>query len=85
VVALFLVATWVLVVVARPFAWWKAGMVALLVAAFGYALFLPIAFGQSFWQLDPSHSGVMLPALIVAVVAAALVEVADRATRRALG
>jgi cation-transporting ATPase E len=82
VVALFLVATWVLIVVARPFAWWKAAMIALLVAAFCYALFLPILFGQGFWQLDPSDSGVMLPALVVAVVAAVLVEVANLVTRR---
>ena len=82
VVALFLVATWVLIVVARPFAWWKAAMIALLVAAFCWALLLPIAFGQSFWQLDPSHAGVMLPAVIVAVVAAALVEVANYVVNR---
>jgi hypothetical protein len=31
VVALFLVATWVLLVVARPLAWWKVGMIAALV------------------------------------------------------
>jgi cation-transporting ATPase E len=84
VVVLFLVATWVLVVVARPFAWWKAAMIALLVAAFGYALFLPVLFGQEFWQLDPSHSGVMQPALVVAAVAAALVEIANLVVRRTL-
>lgn len=76
VVALFVVATWVLIVIARPFAWWKAGMIGLLIGAFCWALFLPWIFGQSFWQLDPSHSGVMLPGLIAAVIAAALIEVA---------
>jgi cation-transporting ATPase E len=84
VVALFVVATWVLLVVARPLAWWKVGMVAVLAAAFCYALFVPAFFGQTFWELDPSHAGVMLPALIVAVIAAALVEVADRVIRRTL-
>jgi cation-transporting ATPase E len=84
VVVLFLVATWVLIVVARPFAWWKAVMIALLVAAFCWALFLPILFGQQFWQLDPSHGGVMLPAMIVAVVAAALVEIANYVVNRTL-
>lgn len=84
VVTLYVIATWVLVVVARPFAWWKAGMIAASVAAFCYALFLPILFGQSFWQLDPSHRGVMLPALVVAAVAVVLVEVANRVVSRTL-
>ncbi len=84
VVVLYLVATWVLVVVARPFAWWKALMVAASVAAFSYALFLPWVFGQQFWQLDPSHGAVMLPALVVAAVAAVVVEVTYRFVDRSL-
>ncbi len=76
VVALYLVAMWVLLVVARPLAWWKVGMVAASLSGFGYALFLPIFFGQEFWQLDPGHTPTMLTALTVAAVAAALVELA---------
>jgi cation-transporting ATPase E len=84
VVVLYVVATWVLVVVARPFAWWKALMVVASVAAFSYALFLPWVFGQQFWQLDPSHSGIMVPALVVAAVAAVVIEVAYRLVNRSL-
>ncbi|WP_433277661.1 HAD-IC family P-type ATPase [Pseudonocardia xinjiangensis] len=78
VVTLYLVATWVLVVVARPFVWWKTVMIAASIVAFCYALFLPILFGQDFWQLDPGHRPTMLLALVVAAVGALLVELAAR-------
>ncbi|MCO1661086.1 HAD-IC family P-type ATPase [Pseudonocardia humida] len=84
VVVLYLAATWVLVAVARPFAWWKALMIAASLAAFSYALFLPAIFGQQFWQLDPSHAGVMLPAVVVAAVAVVVIEVAYRLVNRSL-
>jgi cation-transporting P-type ATPase E len=84
VVVLYLVATWVLAVVARPFAWWKALMIAASLAAFSYALFLPWIFGQQFWQLDPGHGGLMTLALVVAAVAAVLIEIAYRVVDRSL-
>jgi cation-transporting P-type ATPase E len=82
VVALYLVATWVLLVVARPLAWWKVAMIVASLAAFSYALFLPVVFGQAFWQLDPGHTPTMLTALAVAAVAAVLIEVAARLVDR---
>ncbi|MFD1518715.1 HAD-IC family P-type ATPase [Pseudonocardia yunnanensis] len=82
VVTLYLIATWVLVVVARPFEWWKIVLVAASLAAFCYALFLPVLFGQAFWQLDPGDTSTMVLAVVVAVVGAALVEVAARIDRR---
>jgi cation-transporting ATPase E len=84
VVALYLIATWVLVVVARPFEWWKVLMVAASLAAFSYALFLPTVFGQQFWQLDPSHGPTMQLALGVAAVGAVLVELATWLVNRRL-
>lgn len=84
VLALYLVATWVLVVVARPLRWWKVAMIGASLAAFAYALFLPVLFGQSFWQLDPSHLPTMLTALVVAAVGAVLVEVATWVVNRQL-
>lgn len=84
VLALYLIATWVLVVVARPFAWWKALMVGASLAAFAYALFLPIFFGQEFWQLDPGHLPTMLTALVVAATGAVLVEIATWVVNRQL-
>jgi cation-transporting ATPase E len=82
VVALYAVATWVLVVVARPFAWWKVLMVAASVAAFCYALFLPIVFGQGFWQLDPSHTPTLTTGLLVAAIGIVAVEVVARVVYR---
>jgi cation-transporting P-type ATPase E len=82
VVTLYLVAMWVLVVVARPFEWWKIVLVAASLAAFCYALFLPVLFGQAFWQLDPGDTSTMLLAVVVAVVGALLVEVSARINGR---
>jgi cation-transporting ATPase E len=82
VVALYVVATWVLVVVARPFAWWKAGMIAASIAAFSYALFLPIFFGQAFWQLDPGHTPTLLTGLAVAAAGVVGIEIAARVVYR---
>lgn len=82
VTALFVVATWVLVVVARPFVWWKAVMIGLTIAAFCYALFLPIFFGQAFWQLDPGHPPTLLTGLGIAAVGVVAVEIAARVVYR---
>ncbi|WP_232660919.1 HAD-IC family P-type ATPase [Pseudonocardia sp. TRM90224] len=76
VVTLYLIATWVLVVVARPLVWWKIVMIAASLAAFSYALFLPIVFGQRFWQLDPGHGPTIMIAVVVAVVGMVLIELA---------
>ena len=82
VVALYVMATWVLVVVARSFAWWKLGMIVASVAAFAYALFLPIFFGQAFWQLDPGHTPTLLTGLGVAAVGVVAIEIASRVVYR---
>jgi cation-transporting ATPase E len=82
VTALFVVATWVLVVVARPFVWWKVVMIGFTIAAFCYALFLPIFFGQAFWQLDPGHPPTLLTGLGIAAVGAVAVEIAARVVYR---
>jgi cation-transporting ATPase E len=82
VVTLYLVATWVLVVVARPFVWWKIALVATSVVAFCYALFLPVLFGQAFWQLDPGNRSTTLLALVVGAAGAVLVELAARISGR---
>ncbi|WP_214367340.1 HAD-IC family P-type ATPase [Pseudonocardia sp. H11422] len=75
VVTLYLIALWVLVVVARPFAWWKAVLVLASAASFAHALFSPFALGRQFWELDPGHLPTMLIALTVALVGAVLIEV----------
>ncbi len=82
VLTLFLIATWVLVVVARPFEWWKVGLIAAMVAAFAFSILVP--FAQSFWLLDPGHGPTLLVAFVVAAVGAVLVEVSAYAVRRRL-
>ncbi|MBW0113923.1 HAD-IC family P-type ATPase [Pseudonocardia abyssalis] len=82
VLALFVVATWVLVVVARPFVWWKVVMIGFTIAAFCYALFLPIFFGQGFWDLDPGHTPTMLTGLAVAAVGVLAIEIVARVVYR---
>ncbi|MGI5126890.1 HAD-IC family P-type ATPase [Pseudonocardia sp. CA-107938] len=84
VVTLYLVATWVLAVVARPYAWWKLFMIAASVGAFSWALFLPVFFGQGFWELDPGHGPTMVVALLVSASAVVLVEVAYTVVNRGL-
>ena len=83
VVTLFLIATWVLVVVARPFEWWKVVLIAVMVAAFAFSILVP--FAQSFWLLDPGHGPTLLVAFVVAAVGAVLVEVSAYVVGRRLG
>ncbi|GEL19158.1 HAD-IC family P-type ATPase [Pseudonocardia asaccharolytica] len=82
VVALYLIALWVLVVVARPFVWWKLVLVVASVAVFGHALLSPLPFGREFWDLDAGHAPSMLVAVGMAAAGAVLVELASRLTTR---
>ena len=82
VLALFLIATWVLVVVARPLEWWKVVLIAVMVGAFAFSILVP--FAQSFWLLDPGHGPTLLVAVVVAAVGAVLVEVSARVVGRRL-
>ncbi len=72
VLTLYLIATWVLVVIARPYVWWKIVLIAVMVASFAGAITIP--FWQRFWELDPSDASTMLTGLGVAAVGAVLVE-----------
>jgi cation-transporting ATPase E len=76
VLTLFLVSLWVLVVVARPFLWWKVLVVALAVLAFAVSLTWGPA--QRFWEFDPHHVAAMWTAAGVALVGCALIEVSAR-------
>jgi cation-transporting ATPase E len=83
-VTLYLIATWVLVVVARPLVLWKVALVLASLAAFTYALFSPWIFGNVFWDLDGTNGPTMLVGLIVAAVGMVLVEVAAYVVNRRL-
>jgi cation-transporting ATPase E len=80
VIALYLVATWVLIVIARPYVWWKFVLVAAMVAGFVGSITIP--FAQSFWQLDPTHAPTVLTAVAIAVVGSALIELLYWVTQR---
>jgi cation-transporting ATPase E len=71
---LFLVSMWVLVIIARPYTWWRVALVAAMGAAFLVVLVVPAL--QSFFALK--LVGVTMPwtAVGVAVVASALLELA---------
>src|SRR5690606_38656946 len=64
---------WVLLLVARPYVWWKAVLVAGMVAVLLTALLTPL--GQAFFALDVSDPGAVVTALAVAGAAAAVITV----------
>ncbi|NWF27852.1 HAD-IC family P-type ATPase [Streptomyces sp. PKU-EA00015] len=77
---LFLVAMWVLAIIARPYTWWRIGLVAAMGA--GFLLVLVVPWLQDFFALK--LVGVTMPWTAVAIAAggAALLEFAWRAVGR---
>jgi cation-transporting ATPase E len=69
---LFLIALWAVLVVARPYRWWKIVLIASVVAAFGLVLLVPI--GREFFALDPFDRASMLTAVAAAGCGALLIE-----------
>ena len=91
VITLTLVALAVLVVIARPWTWWRLGLVAAMAA--GFALVLAVPFGRDFFALSPSFAP---PALLGYATALAVLPLlplgwwltgwrADQAVGRAVG
>lgn len=74
--ALFLLAMWVLALIARPYNWWRIGLVAAMGAAFLTVLALPWL--RDFFALEPDNLRNDLTALGIAVAAAVLLTVALR-------
>jgi cation-transporting ATPase E len=74
-VTLFAIALWVLAIVARPYTWWRVGLVALMALLFVLVLALP--FGRDFFDLHPddTHLGIGLAS---AAIAAVVLEIAWR-------
>ena len=66
-------ATWVLVVVARPYQWWKVGLV--LACGLGYLLIFSWPFTRSLFLLDTGDPAAMAFGLTAGVIGAALIEV----------
>jgi cation-transporting P-type ATPase E len=79
-IALFATATWVLVLVARPYTWWRIGMIIAMVAGFVLVFVLPA--GRRYFALGLHSPRDLLVALIAAVIAGAVLTVGLAVTRR---
>ncbi|MGC0422378.1 cation-translocating P-type ATPase [Embleya sp. AB8] len=76
VITLFLVAIWILAMVARPYTWWKIVLIAAMIGAFLIALYVP--FVARFFALHPQDQGNNGKAIGIAIVGAALLELGWR-------
>jgi cation-transporting ATPase E len=72
-ITLLVGALWVLAVVARPYEWWRVGLVGISAAAYVVIFSIPLA--RRGFMLDPSNVAQTATALAIGVVAAALIEV----------
>ncbi|MFF0728681.1 cation-translocating P-type ATPase [Streptomyces sp. NPDC004134] len=78
---LFLIAMWVLVIVARPYTWWRVGLVGTM--ALGFVMVLVTPWLQKFFALKLVGTEMPWTAVGIAVVSAVLLEFAWRwVTRR---
>ncbi len=66
-------ATWVLAVVARPYQWWKVGLV--VTSGLAYLLIFSWPFAQRLFLLDVGNGPAMSVGLLAGVIGAALIEV----------
>jgi cation-transporting ATPase E len=73
-ITLIATSLWVVAIVARPYAWWKAGLVALMVVL--STLMFAIPFTQRLFALDPGDTGRTLTAFACAAVGIVLIEIA---------
>ncbi|WP_182360240.1 HAD-IC family P-type ATPase [Tomitella gaofuii] len=71
-ITLIVASLWVLVVVARPYQWWK--IVLLVVSGLAYVVLFSIPFVRTFFEIDPSHWQWTVTGLACGVVGAALIE-----------
>lgn len=72
-ITLLVGALWVLAVVARPYEWWRIGLVG--VSAVAYVVIFAIPLAREKFMLDPSNVAQTTTALVMGVSAAALIEV----------
>ncbi|WP_030573360.1 HAD-IC family P-type ATPase [Streptomyces aureocirculatus] len=74
--ALFLVSLWVLAIIARPYTWWRVGLVAAM--GLGFLLVLVVPWLQDFFALKLVGTTMPWAAVAIAAVASALIEFAFR-------
>ncbi|MDU7361767.1 MAG: HAD-IC family P-type ATPase [Propionibacteriaceae bacterium] len=82
-ITMIMVATWVLSVVARPYQWWRVGLVAFAYGFYGLLIHLP--FSQRILELDTSNARAMLLAYLIGGIGIAAVEVMWHVRARMLG
>ena len=82
-ITLLIGALWVLVVVARPYQWWRIALVAVSFAAYLVIFSIPLA--REKFMLDPSDSAMTATAVLLGVGAAAAIEAAWWVEGRILG
>ncbi|MBT3076461.1 HAD-IC family P-type ATPase [Streptomyces bacillaris] len=80
---LFLVAMWVLAIIARPYTWWRIGLVAAM--GLGFLIVLVVPWLQDFFALKLVGTTLPWTAVGIAVAAAALLELCWRWVGRRFG
>ncbi|MFC9065744.1 HAD-IC family P-type ATPase [Streptomyces harbinensis] len=73
---LFLIALWVLTIIARPLSWWRVGLIATMFT--GFVLAISIPFTQDFFELQLVGTQMPLTAIGMAVAAGVIMEIAAR-------
>lgn len=73
-ITLLVGALWVLAVVARPYQWWRVGLVG--ISALAYVVIFSIPLARREFMLDPSDVEMTMTALGIGLAAAVLIEVA---------
>lgn len=81
--AMILVATWVLAIVARPYQWWKIGLIGMSLVAYTIIFCLPLT--QQLFFLDVSNQSMMATALFTGIIGVLLVETVWWVSRIAAG
>ncbi|MEV0316998.1 cation-translocating P-type ATPase [Streptomyces sp. NPDC050658] len=74
--ALFLIAMWVLAIIARPYTWWRLGLIGAM--GLGFLLVLTVPWLQDFFQLKLVGTTMPWAAVAIAAVASLIIEVAFR-------
>ncbi|MFG6286388.1 HAD-IC family P-type ATPase [Actinotignum schaalii] len=69
---MIIASSWVLVVVARPYVWWK--ILLILLPLLGYGVIFLWPFTQRIFMLDSSNTGAMALGTLVGLIGAALIE-----------
>ncbi|MER5637474.1 HAD-IC family P-type ATPase [Kitasatospora sp. NPDC002227] len=77
---LFLVAIWVLAIVARPYTWWRLALIGTMGGAFALVLIVPWL--SDFFQLELAGTRDPWTGVAIAVVAGLLLEIVSRVLKR---